>query len=150
MNSKPQVTIKMIVKNPSKIWSMGYGSLPKERFLTLIKENGINILIDLRRWPTSKLSHFKKESLDIALQTIGVRYIWLGDKLGGFRRGGYPKHMKTQDFEDGVRLIISLSEEGKVCLLCLEPDPKRCHRRHITDHLSKLGFEIVNIQHRKS
>ncbi|MGQ9759298.1 MAG: DUF488 domain-containing protein [Candidatus Methanomethylicaceae archaeon] len=130
-----------------KIWSMGYGSLSETKFLSIIKENNIDFVIDVRRWPTSKLPHFKKENLDALLRESGVNYIWMGDKLGGFRKEGYAAYMNSQEFENGIFSIISLSERGRVCLLCLEPDPKRCHRRYITERLSKLGFKIVEIQH---
>ncbi|MEM3882951.1 MAG: DUF488 domain-containing protein [Candidatus Methanomethyliaceae archaeon] len=130
-----------------KIWSIGYGSLSKERFLSIMSEHNINIVVDVRRWPTSKIEHFKKENLESFLQDAGIKYLWLGDKLGGFRRGGYQQYMNSQDFEEGIRSLISLSEKGNLCLLCLEPDFKRCHRRYITEKLSSLGFEVINLKH---
>lgn len=131
---------------PVKIWSMGYGSLSKEKFVSIIKENNIDFVIDVRRWPTSKLPHFKKENLRTLLQEVGVEYIWMGEKLGGFRKGGYPAYMGSPEFEEGISFIISLSKKGRACLLCLEPEPKRCHRRYIADRLSRLGFKIVDIR----
>jgi len=107
----------------------------------------IDIVVDVRRWPTSKIDHFKKENLESLLKGAGIRYLWLGDKLGGFRRGGYRKFMDSLEFEEGISALISLSESGNLCFLCLEPDPKRCHRRYIIERLSSLGFEISNIKH---
>lgn len=124
---------------------MGYGSLSKDRFISMIKRHDINIVVDVRRWPTSKLEHFKKENLESLLKEVGVVYLWLGDKLGGFRKGGYKKFMDSPDFSEGIQSIISLSEKGNVCLLCLEPDSSKCHRRYITERLSSFGFEIIEI-----
>ncbi|MCX8182529.1 MAG: DUF488 domain-containing protein [Candidatus Methanomethyliaceae archaeon] len=130
-----------------RVWSIGYGSLSKERFLSLMKEHNIDMVVDIRRWPTSKIDNFKRENLELFLQNSGIKYIWLGDKLGGFRKGGYKKFMDSQDFEEGIRYLISLSRKGNLCLLCLEPNPERCHRRYITERLSSLGLEVVNIKY---
>jgi len=132
---------------PKRMWNIGYGSLSKERFLHLMRTHNINIVVDVRRWPASKIDHFKKENLESLLQGAGIKYVWLGDKLGGFRKGGYRKFMDSPEFEEGIRNLISLSESGNLCFLCLEPDPKRCHRRYIIERLSSLGFEISNIEH---
>ncbi|MGC8937227.1 MAG: DUF488 family protein [Candidatus Methanomethylicaceae archaeon] len=128
-----------------RIYSMGYGSLSKDRFISIIKGHDINIVVDVRRWPTSKIEHFKKENLESLLKEVGVLYLWLGDKLGGFRKGGYKKFMDSPDFWEGIRSITSLSEKGNVCLLCLESDSSKCHRRYITERLSSFGFEIIEI-----
>jgi len=132
---------------PFRIWSVGYGSLSKEHFLSLMSTHNINIVVDVRRWPVSKIDHFNKEKLKSFLRDARIAYVWLGDKLGGFRMGGYQNYMNSKEFEEGVNSLVSLLEKGNVCLLCLEPDPHRCHRRYIAEKLSSLGLEVVDIKY---
>jgi len=71
------------------IWTVGHSNRSLEEFLELISRNRIECVADIRSFPTSKWEHFKKDDLSSALKKIGVGYVWLGETLGGFRRGGY-------------------------------------------------------------
>lgn len=69
----------------------------------------------------------------------------MGSELGGYRRGGYEEYMKTMDFEIALSKLIEIASSTRVCLLCLESDPKRCHRRFIAKALVEKGVEVVHI-----
>lgn len=124
---------------------MGYGSKSKDEVLSLLRANEIELVIDVRRWPISKREEFKKEELEKWLDENGIKYVWMGDLLGGYRRGGFEEHMKTQSFREGMRKLLELSSNQRTCLLCLEEDIKACHRRFIAEHLKCMGLEIINI-----
>ncbi|MCD6129227.1 DUF488 family protein, partial [Candidatus Bipolaricaulota bacterium] len=36
------------------IFTLGHSSLPWEEFLALLREHGIDVVVDVRRFPTSK------------------------------------------------------------------------------------------------
>ncbi|MBO3841933.1 MAG: DUF488 domain-containing protein [Candidatus Brockarchaeota archaeon] len=127
------------------VWTIGHGSLSKDFFLSLLKKHGINLLVDVRRFPTSRLEHFRMESLEKWLPEEGVEYLWLGEELGGYRRGGYEKHMETSLFREGVEKLLDLARGGRVCIMCLETDPKYCHRMFIAQYLRKKGVRIFHI-----
>jgi uncharacterized protein (DUF488 family) len=64
-----------------------------EAFLELLKEHAIQVLADIRSFPTSKIEHFKKEAMEKWLPEHGVEYLWLGRELGGYRRGANVIHI---------------------------------------------------------
>jgi len=42
-----------------KLWTIGHSNRSKETFLTLLNEHRIQVLADIRSFPTSKIEHFK-------------------------------------------------------------------------------------------
>ncbi len=132
-------------KRRLSVWTIGHGGLSKDSFLSLLKKHKINLLVDVRRFPTSRLEHFRRESLEKWLPKEGIGYLWLGEELGGYRRGGYEKHMETKVFKEGIRRLLELARHGRTCIMCLETDPKYCHRRFIASYLRKSGARILHI-----
>ena len=74
--------------------------------MDLLQEYKIEILVDVRSFPTFKIEHFKKEWMEQWLTEYGIDYTWLGKELGGYRRGGYKAHMKIKLFKDGIRKLL--------------------------------------------
>lgn len=74
-----------------------------------------------------------------------MEYVWLGGKLGGFRRGGYERYTKEKDFREGLEVLSSIARSKKVCLMCLERDRRFCHRRFIVEELKRMGFEVKDL-----
>jgi uncharacterized protein (DUF488 family) len=74
--------------------------------LQLLKEHNIEVLVDVRSFPTSKIEHFKREEMEHWLLEHYVDYIWLGKELGGYRQGGYRAHMRTRLFKEGIKKLI--------------------------------------------
>jgi uncharacterized protein (DUF488 family) len=105
----------------------------------------ISCILDVRAFPTSKFEHFKAENLKHYLSLEGVRYLYLGDKLGGYRRGGYEEYTKTSPFKEGLKNLESIALDEKAAILCCERFPWRCHRRYIGRELSKRGWRVVHI-----
>ncbi|MEM4297779.1 MAG: DUF488 domain-containing protein [Nitrososphaerota archaeon] len=127
------------------IYTIGYGSRAKEELIDLLKMNGIELVIDIRRWPTSKLEFYKKENLSKILKEHGIEYVWLGYELGGFRKGGYGEYMKKDEFRSGIEALMSLASSKRVCLMCREVSPRGCHRRLIASHLLERGIRTAHI-----
>jgi len=127
------------------VWTIGHSSRSAEYFVGLLKEHNIEVLVDVRSFPTSKVVHFKKGQMEKWLPNHGFEYIWLGKELGGYRRGGYEAHMKTELFGEGVRRLLGIARKKRLCMMCLEPNPKYCHRRYISAQLERRGVEVVHI-----
>ena len=127
------------------VWTIGHSNRSVEKFLALLSEHNIEVLIDIRSFPTSKIEHFKREAMEKWLLEHGVEYVWIGKELGGYRRGGYAAHMKTRLFREGVKKLLDLARERCVCVMCMEKNPKYCHRRFLTAYLEKKGIEVVHI-----
>jgi len=63
-------------------------------------------------FPTSKTEHFKKENMEKLFPKYGIKYIWLGKKLGGYRHGGYKRHMQTKIFREGTTAFRNCKKQA--------------------------------------
>ncbi|MEM2533612.1 MAG: DUF488 domain-containing protein, partial [Candidatus Nezhaarchaeales archaeon] len=83
----------------------GYGSRSKEQLLNMLKASRIEVVVDVRRWPTSKLKDFKRENMEKWLKEANINYIWMGETLGGYRKEGYENHVNTKTFKQGLKTL---------------------------------------------
>jgi len=127
------------------VWTIGHSNRSMETFLELLREHNIQILVDVRSFPTSKIEHFKREEMERWLPKHGIEYVWLGKELGGYRRGGYRKHMRTKLFKEGINKLLEIAAVKRTCIMCMEPNPKYCHRRFISAYSEKKGVNILHI-----
>jgi uncharacterized protein (DUF488 family) len=74
-----------------------------------------------------------------------IEYVWLGKELGGYRRGGYKVHMRTKLFKEGIQRLLENATQKRTCIMCMEPNPKYCHRRFISAYLERKRVEVHNI-----
>jgi uncharacterized protein (DUF488 family) len=115
----------------------------------------------VRSAPFSKRApHFSQEDLQFLLREVGVKYIFLGNQLGGL--GGRPRTKSlytygvadydamaaTREFADGVRELLSLSSRYRIAMLCSERDPLHCHRCLLVGrHLAAGEIHVGHIHH---
>ncbi|MEM2841741.1 MAG: DUF488 domain-containing protein [Thermoproteota archaeon] len=128
-----------------EVWFMGYGGRKPKDFIDSLKDDRIELLVDIRRFPTSRVEAFRKDVLMELLRRENIAYLWLGDLLGGYRSGGFEKYMETRDFKRGLDILTEEVSKKRVCVLCLERKQKYCHRRFIAEALKKRGFKVVEI-----
>ncbi|MGQ9604504.1 MAG: DUF488 domain-containing protein [bacterium] len=127
------------------IFTIGTSTRSKEDFISLLESNCISVVIDVRRFPTSRFEHFKKPEFERILEESGIRYFYMGDELGGYRKGGYEAYMKTEEFEQAVAQVASIASSARIAIVCAERLPWRCHRRFIASYLEKLGWKVIHI-----
>jgi len=127
------------------LWTVGHSNRSKENFLELLKEHKIQVIADIRRFPTSKIEHFKKEKLEKWLPENSIEYVWLGRELGGYRKGGYKRHMRTKLFRKGIEKLLETAKEKRTCIMCMEANPKYCHRRFVSAHLERKKVKVIHI-----
>lgn len=77
------------------LWTIGHSTHTQLQLVQLLKQNNINLLIDVRTIPRSgKNPQFNKDTLSEDLpQQHGIKYIWLGKELGGLRRRNKELHV---------------------------------------------------------
>jgi len=63
-------------------------------------------------------------------------------RIGGYREGGYMTHMRTELFRKGINRLLEIAAEKITCIMCMEPNPKYCHRRFISAHLERSGVKV--------
>ena len=90
------------MKSPERIWTIGHSTLPAAEFIALLVTHGIELLADVRRFPSSRRHpQFNRESLTESLVAVGIDYRHFPE-LGG-RREPRPDSVNTGWCEAGFR-----------------------------------------------
>ena len=145
----------------SRIWTIGHSTRRIDIFFSLLEENGIKLVADVRIFPGSKrYPQFGRDALAKSLGEHGIRYEHFPE-LGGRRKAkpdskntawrneafrGYADYMETEDFRNGIARLVDLaSEAGPTAIMCAEAVWWRCHRSLISDYLKAGGVEVIHI-----
>lgn len=128
------------------IYTLGTSTRALREFLEILKRHGIALVADVQRFPRStRHPHFSRPNLSLELSANGVAYHYLGDKLGGYRPGGYEAYTWTETFRKGMEELVSLAKWVPTAILCSERLPWKCHRRFIAAHLARENWRVVHI-----
>lgn len=127
------------------IYSIGSSLRTQEEFINLLCHYQIKVVADVRRFPTSKLNHFKKEEIKELLQDNSISYCYLGEELGGYRKGGYEAYTASTNFLVGLEKLEVIAHQYTTAFMCAELLPWRCHRRFIGNCLDKRGWRVIHI-----
>jgi uncharacterized protein (DUF488 family) len=144
-----------------RIWTIGHSTRTIDEFISLLEENEINLLIDVRAWPGSKrYPQFNRDALAESLKAHGIRYEHFPE-LGGKRKSrpdsrntawrnasfrGYADYMETEQFQRGIERLLDVAmESGPTAIMCAEAVWWRCHRSLIADYLKARGVEVLHI-----
>jgi uncharacterized protein (DUF488 family) len=127
-----------------KIYTLGTSRRSEEDFIEILLFYDIKTVIDVRRFPKSKLQIFNKEYLQDLLEREGISYVFLDVELGGFRKGGYEAYTETEDFKHGIDKLEE-SVNNNAVIICAERFPWKCHRRWIARELHRRGWLVEHI-----
>lgn len=132
-------------KSKPRIYSIGHSNRTFDEFVPVLKHYGVEILADIRSWPSSKRNpQFDRERLERELPVQGISYVWIKE-LGGMRQGGYESYTKTEDFTSGLDKLISEAERTRTAFMCSELQWRSCHRSFIAEALCAKGWDVVHI-----
>ena len=134
-----------IVPVEKSIFTLGTSNRTWEDFINLLRAHKIEMVIDVRSFPTSHFAHFKRESLNPSLAEAGFGYYYLGKELGGYRKGGYEAYTQTLPYLVGIELLERMSSRCRSAILCAERFPWRCHRRFIGRALQERSWSVTHI-----
>lgn len=145
-------------QEPVTIYTIGYGNRSVDEFIEALQEHEIAYLIDVRSAPYSRYkSEFSREPLEAELQRQGVRYVFMGDTLGGqpddeecYDVNGkvdYERVKKTERYQFGIkRLQTAVAKKQCVALMCSEGKPENCHRsKLIGETLEEKNIRVTHI-----
>ena len=130
------------------IKTIGHSNHPIEHFVDLLKQGGVERLVDVRSMPYSRrFPQFGRERLSRSLAEAGIDYIWEGAALGGKPSGGgsYETMATRPDFKEALDRVIAQSAATTLCLMCAEKDPLDCHRTVLVSR--RLAERGVAIEH---
>jgi uncharacterized protein (DUF488 family) len=142
------------------ILTIGHSTRPVEELLGLLRENGVEMLTDVRRYPASRrYPQFNREALERSLPESGIGYVWLPELGGrrtprqdsrntawrnaGFR--GYADYMETEPFQLAIGQVLQQAQERRTAIMCAEQAWQQCHRGLISDFLKARGVEVTHI-----
>jgi len=157
----------------STLYSIGHGNRSSNELLALLQKYEIAYLVDIRSMPYSKYNpHFNKENFERFLVQHDIKYIYLGDQLGGLPKdrtcydadGKVVYELVAQKifFTEGLNRLINANEKRiKLAIMCSESKPQDCHRSKLigkelrkkeinVNHIDENGrikdqFEVINI-----
>jgi len=144
---------------PITLFTIGFAGKTAERFFTLLEEEGVRTLADIRLRPNGQLGGYARHP-DIAflLSRIvpGCAYRALpelaptAEILDAFRRDkdwdAYVAAFEALMDERGVPAMLDPAAFDRACLLCSEPAPDRCHRRLVAERL-QAAWPDVEVRH---
>lgn len=144
--------------NQVPIYTIGYGAREIGAFIAALQANEIAYLIDVRSKPYSRYKpDFTKAALEQHLQAAGIRYVFMGDTLGGQpddpacydadQKIDYHKVRQMEFYRRGIgRLRDAWNQQLRVAIMCSEGRPEQCHRSHlIADTLLAKGIPVAHI-----
>lgn len=133
------------------IYTIGHSNHESEKFVALLDQQGIELLIDVRSSPYSRhVPQANREPLARSLEAAGIAYRWMGDRLGGKPEGvvaDYDKIRESPTFQQGIADLVALAAERITAIMCAEGDHRGCHRHKlITPALLDLRVHVLHVQ----
>ena len=65
------------------VYTVGHSTHTIEHFIDILKQNGVNVVADVRSSPYSRFNpQFNREALADSLREHGIKYVFLGEEFG--------------------------------------------------------------------
>nr|WP_274607005.1 DUF488 domain-containing protein [Agrococcus sp. KRD186] len=147
--------------------TFGHGRLDGEGLRTLLAGAGVELVVDIRRFPGSRANPAaSRDAIEQELGTGGIDWRW-EERLGGRRRltkeqdaaspdgwwrvaafRAYAEWTRTPEFAAGLAAVLADAGERRTAVMCSEAVWWRCHRRVVADVASVLhGAEVLHLMH---
>ena len=144
----------------SDLATIGYQGCTIDDVLAALRQDGVDLLIDVRAVAQSRKPGFSKRQLAAGLDAQGIAYVHL-QGLGTPKpgrdavRAGHPErmepifreHMQSDRAQAELAQATQLARERRVCLLCFEQDPLTCHRRLVAEMIVQATGQSVTHLH---
>jgi uncharacterized protein (DUF488 family) len=140
-----------------RIFTIGYEGTTVPEFVVALAKAKVERVIDVRALPLSRRPGFSKSPLRAALAEAGIDYVHLkalGTPSEGRAAARAGRHSDLSRIYAGQlelpeaiaqsALMIELAREKPSALLCMERDPRHCHRTLLLDAVAPRA-EIVHL-----
>ena len=138
------------------VLTIGHSTHTLEAFLELLKQHDVTAVADVRSVPYSRFNpQYNREPFAEALEAKGIRYVYLGNDLGGRSedpscyedgRIRYDRVAATESFRGGLARVVNGATKYRVVLMCAEKEPLECHRTLLVSRaLHERGIDVAHI-----
>ena len=153
----PESTDAPAAGDAPTLHTVGQGARSLDELLGALEAHRIEYLLDVRSSPYSKYRpEFSREALEAALKARGIRYVFMGDALGGQPRDpdcytdgkvDYAKVRQQPFFQAGLERLRKVhAQRMRAALMCSEGRPEQCHRsKMIGEALAAAGVPICHL-----
>lgn len=136
------------------VYTLGYQGRSAEELVALLREKGVERLVDVRQVALSRKRGFSKTPLRERLEDAGLEYLHLPE-LGNPRelreadlsreefRRRYLGHLQGE--EAMVEALYLLVQQKSTALMCYERDPAECHRTILAEELERRGARVEHL-----
>ena len=133
------------------IYTIGHSNHQAADLIGLLRQHGIELLVDVRSSPYSRyVPQANRETLARTLESAGITYRWMGDRLGGKPEGSvvdYDQLAASPAFQQGIADLMTLAALHSTAIMCSEGDHRQCHRHKlITPILLNNNIDVLHIQ----
>jgi uncharacterized protein (DUF488 family) len=143
------------------VCTIGYTKKNLEQFITLLREAGVDAVIDIRLRNTSQLAGYSKRD-DLAFllgDCYGIAYEHRQDLAPSADiLDAHKAKPNWTTYERDFRALMAerqaqdigreiLARHQRPCLLCAEPEPSHCHRRLVAEWWAQQipELEVVHL-----
>ena len=140
-----------------RIFTIGYEGVTVGEFIAALREAGVERIIDVRAVANSRRPGFSKTPLSNALREAGIDYVHLralgtpadGRAAARAHRDADLKRIYAGQLELPEAIaqsaqMLELAREKLSALLCMERDPKHCHRTLLVRSVAP-NAEVVDL-----
>jgi uncharacterized protein (DUF488 family) len=140
------------------IFSIGHSNQSIENFFALLRQYDIQVLVDVRSSPYSKyVPHFNSTALAGAAEQADIKYLFMGQELGGRPDGDefydpgnhvlYKRVAESSLFLKGIERLKAVGRVAQTAMMCSEEDPTTCHRHLLIGHvLTQQDVSLLHIR----
>lgn len=120
------------------VLTIGHSTHTLDAFTALLHRHRVTAVADVRSAPYSRFNpQFNREPLAEVLDSEAIRYVFLGNALGGRSddpacyedgRIRYDRVAATKSFRSGLARVVQGAARYRIALMCAEKEPLHCHR----------------------
>jgi len=145
---------------PRTLWTIGHSTREWEVFTGMLREAGIVVLADVRRFAGSRRNpQFSGETMARRLPEEDIEYLAMPD-LGGRRPPrkdsihtawrnasfrGYADYMDATEYQAARARLAGIAGERRTAVMCAEAIWWQCHRSLIADDFKADGWTVIHL-----
>ncbi|MCJ7729872.1 MAG: DUF488 domain-containing protein [Sedimentisphaerales bacterium] len=142
-----------------QLFTAGYEGTTIHTFITILQNNNVDCVLDVRAVPFSRKPGFSKAELSRNLESANIRYVHLPD-LGTPKpireklksTADYADFFETMDAhlagkQDAIESAYRYVSEHTCCLMCFEHLAEQCHRNIVANKIKARDGNALQIKH---